>query len=197
MYRQTAPGPTFQILKEISRRMPDGAYVFTSNVDGHFQQVGFAPAHVVECHGSIHHLQCIDACMGDVWSADPFLPEIDEDSCLLLNEPPVCAWCNGIARPNILMFGDGEWIDHRTRAQLARLNAWRTKVDRLLVFEIGAGTAIPSVRIFGEDQGVPIIRINTVEAKNEAGRGVSLAIGGIEAMRGIASVLIERGFLER
>ena len=196
MYRQTEPGPTFQILKEISHQLPNGAYVFTSNVDGHFQKAGFDPERIVECHGSIHHLQCVDACLNDIWPADSLEPQIDEDACLLLNEPPICPWCKGLARPNILMFSDAGWIGDRTQAQFARLDAWRDKVERLLIIEIGAGTAVPSVRIFGENQDAPIIRINPLESRIAADRGVSLPMSGIEAMRGIASVLTARALLE-
>lgn len=197
MYRETEPGPTLRILMEVARRIPDGTHVFTSNVDGAFQKAGFEPSRVVECHGTIHRMQCLDGCLGDVWSADAWLPEVDEATCALKNDVPTCPHCGGVARPNILMFGDGAWIDHSMRVQHARLQGWRNKVDRLLVIEIGAGTAIPTVRIFGESQEAPIVRINPVDAKAEAGRGVSLSMSGIEAMRGIASTLIERGFLDR
>ena len=33
-------------------------FVFTSNVDGHFQKAGFDKEKVLECHGSINHYQC-------------------------------------------------------------------------------------------------------------------------------------------
>lgn len=196
MYRETEPGPAFHILKEIARRMPDGAHVFTSNVDGQFQKAGFGADRVTECHGTIHHLQCMNGCMNDIWSARDFMPEIDEDRCALANEPPRCQWCQSLARPNILMFGDYGWIDDRMREQRARLNVWRGKVERLLVIEIGAGTAIPSVRIFGENQDAPLIRINPTEAKTSADRGVSLPMSGSEAMRGIAAALLDLGFLD-
>src|SRR4029079_121117 len=57
LYRQTTPHPGFAILKRWAAKMPAGAFVFTSNVDGHFQKAGFADDHILECHGSIHHLQ--------------------------------------------------------------------------------------------------------------------------------------------
>ena len=197
MYRETEPGPTLRILMEIARRIPDGSHVFTSNVDGAFQRAGFEPARVAECHGTIHRMQCLDGCLGDVWPADAWLPEVDEATCSLMNDVPTCPHCGGVARPNILMFGDSAWIDHNMRVQHARLQGWRNKVDRLLVIEIGAGTAIPTVRIFGESQDSPIVRINADDAKTEVGRGVSLQMTGLEAMRGIASALLERGFLDR
>jgi hypothetical protein len=66
-----------------AKRLPHGAFVFTSNVDGQFQKAGFAEDRVSECHGSIHHLQCLDGCHDGIWPADDFDPELDEEQCLL------------------------------------------------------------------------------------------------------------------
>jgi len=62
LYRRTVPHEGFQILRRIGERLPQGAFVFTSNVDGQFQKAGFPEARIDECHGSIHHLQCMDGC---------------------------------------------------------------------------------------------------------------------------------------
>jgi len=62
LYRKTVPHPGFELLKKWGQRMPHGLSVFTSNVDGHLQLSGFDPVHVHECHGSIHHLQCLQPC---------------------------------------------------------------------------------------------------------------------------------------
>jgi NAD-dependent SIR2 family protein deacetylase len=182
------------MLLDIARHLPDGAFVFTSNVDGQFQKAGFDARRIVECHGSIHHLQCMNACDGRIWSADGFQPEIDVDACELTNALPSCPGCGGLARPNILMFGDWDWIERRAQAQQTRLAAWQRRVDRLLVIEIGAGTAVPSVRLFGEHLGVPIIRINLREAGTAHEPGVSLPLTATEAMLGITRALREAGF---
>ncbi len=129
MYRETEPGPTLTILMEVARRIPDGTYVFTSNVDGAFQKAGFEPARVVECHGTIHRMQCLEGCLDDIWSADYWLPEVDDDTCMLMNDVPTCPHCGGVARPNILMFGDSAWIDHSMRAQHARLQGGVIKLS--------------------------------------------------------------------
>ncbi|ATE59898.1 SIR2 family NAD-dependent protein deacylase [Thauera sinica] len=197
LYRKTEPGPAFAILGEIGRRLRNGAFIFTSNVDGQFQKAGFDAGRIVECHGSIHHLQCMVGCRGDIWPADGFLPDVDAYTCKLVNALPHCPWCRGLARPNVLMFGDAGWIDDRTRLQQARLGDWQRRVDRLLVIEIGAGTAIPSVRLFGEGRDAPMIRINPAESATSADRGVSLPLTGTQAMRGIADALLDAGFLER
>jgi len=190
LYRDTVPHKGFQILREFARYMEHGVFIFTSNVDGQFQKAGFGPGEVVECHGSIHRLQCLSGCTADVWSANDFQPEVDTNRCRLLNAPPRCPSCGGVARPNILMFGDLEWLDQRYRQQATRLNAWLGAVQKLLIIEIGAGTSIPSVRHFGEFQEGFLVRINPREAQLPGGRrGVSLAMGGLEALRMIQASL--------
>lgn len=184
LYRKTQPHEGFSILRDLSRHMEHGAFVFTSNVDGQFQKAGFSSSQIAECHGSIHHLQCLDGCMADIWPADSFVPHVVEARCRLVNEPPLCPWCGEIARPNILMFGDGDWIEHRSRMQETNLQQWLGRVKRLVILEIGAGTAIPSVRHFGEFQEGFMIRINPREPDLPANRrGASLAMTALEALR--------------
>lgn len=101
LYRQTRPHAGFALLDTWGRRMRHGWAVFTSNVDGHFQQSGAAPAALLECHGSIHQLQCLDDCRGATWPADGFVPEVDAAHCRLLGAPPRCPHCGALARPNI------------------------------------------------------------------------------------------------
>lgn len=187
LYRRTRPHAGFQILRALGQAMPHGAFVFTSNVDGQFQQAGFGDAQVAECHGSIHHLQCTRPCCAAIWRADGFAPEVDAPRCRLLGEPPRCPHCGALARPNILMFDDGAWLDERTGAQFQRLAAWRAGVSRLAVIELGAGTRIPSVRRFAESQGAPVIRVNPMEAAVR--HGLALEQGALEALQSIAAIL--------
>jgi NAD-dependent SIR2 family protein deacetylase len=150
LYRHTVPHDGFGILLEIGDAKPGGYFVFTSNVDGQFEKAGFHPNRIVECHGSIHYLQCLEPCSDEIWPADGVLPEIDESECRMTSPLPRCERCGAIARPNILMFGDGGWNGARSTKQEARYKAWRRTVKKPVVIELGAGTAIPSVRLFGE-----------------------------------------------
>jgi NAD-dependent SIR2 family protein deacetylase len=187
LYRRTAPHAGFGLLLDMAKQMPQGIYAFTSNVDGHFQKARFAPDRVCEIHGSIHHLQCTTGCSQHIWPAEDFHPEIDDANCRQLGELPCCPHCGGIARPNILMFGDWGWVDRRTTLQYQRLQQWLATVDRLVCIEIGAGTNIPTVRHFSEDCGARLIRINPGEPELPA--GIGLAMGGLD---GIA--LLHRAF---
>ncbi|MDP2786577.1 MAG: hypothetical protein Q8O79_00655 [Pseudomonadota bacterium] len=70
------------------------------------------------------------------------------------------------------------------------MNGWLAAVRRLVILEIGAGTAIPSVRHFGEFQDGFLIRINPTEAGLPDGRlGISLAMGGLQGLTRIKDAL--------
>lgn len=192
LYRATVPHAGFEILRRIGARLPEGSFVFTSNVDGQFQKAGFDAQCIEECHGSIHYLQCLDACTSEIWPADDWHPVVDEENCLLISQFPECPNCRGIARPNILMFGDWGWVDRRNAMQGQRLNAWLNSVQRLLVIEVGAGTNIPTVRMTSESVRGRLIRINPTEPELASAAGVSIASGGLEALCGIAAAMGDR-----
>ncbi len=187
LYRATVPHEGFQILKRIGERLPEKYFVFTSNVDGHFSKAGFDAARINECHGSIHHLQCIARCSSAIWPADAYSPQVDELECLLTSDFPLCPKCQAMARPNILMFGDWGWNEARAEEQDARMRNWLRRVERLLVIEVGAGSSIPTVRLTGEAMPGQMIRINPTEPELGRAKGVSLRCGGLEGLRRIAA----------
>jgi len=175
LYRRTVPHTGYDILRRWASEKEHGAFVFTSNVDGHFQKAGFPENSILECHGSIHFLQCSRACSYDVWSADEFQPEVDEKQCFLTSPLPDCPKCGSVARPNILMFDDWDWIETRTNRQRMRFEAWLLSVERLVVVELGAGRAIPTVRNMSERNGQRVIRINTDEYTIDLRKGIGLS----------------------
>lgn len=185
LYRKTVPHPGFAMLLEMAAALPYGARIFTSNVDGQFQKAGFAREHVTECHGAIHILQCLDQCGEPLWSADGFMPEVDEARCELVSALPCCPSCGGMARPNILMFGDWAWDETHTSYQESRLKAWLAKLKQPTVIELGAGTAIPTVRLFGAELDCPMIRINPSDATVGLARNIAIPTGALEGITGI------------
>lgn len=196
LYRRTEPHPGFAVLREMGERMPHGAAVFTSNVDGQFQRAGFDVSRIAECHGSIHRLQCATPCADAVWPADELQPEVDEERCLLRSALPACPRCGHLARPNILMFGDPGWVSAPADAQLRRVGAWCEQVGRrLLAIELGAGTAIPSARRYGETRAATLIRINPREPAVVRPRDVGLPLAAAAALSALRQRLLDRGFL--
>lgn len=191
LYRHTLPHDGFGLLRRMAAQMEQGAFVLTSNVDGQFQKAGFAEEQVCEVHGSIHHLQCMEPCHKLSWPADAFVPQVDEARCVLLNEPPWCPRCSEMARPNVLMFGDWSWVPARQQEQEQRLLRWLARCRSPLIIELGAGTAIPTLRRFAERLAAPLIRINphAAEAGVALARDVSIPLGALEGLRGIADAM--------
>jgi NAD-dependent SIR2 family protein deacetylase len=187
MYRDTAPHGGFAILARWGRSMPGGVRIFTSNVDGQFQRAGFADEHVAEVHGSIHHLQCLLPCGRDIWAAGAVDLEVDPASMRATGPLPRCPSCGRLARPNILMFGDRDWVPDRSRRTMDGVTAWRRELrgSRLVVVELGAGTAVPTVRRQAELASAAsgaLIRINPREPDVRHGRGIPIATGALAAL---------------
>nr|WP_312893007.1 Sir2 family NAD-dependent protein deacetylase [Paraburkholderia podalyriae] len=181
----------FDILLRRASLTKHGAFVFTSNVDGHFQKARFPPARVAECHGTIHQLQCVEACTDEVWSAADVNPVVNEKTCLLKNELPRCPRCGALARPNILMFGDWNWVDKYAERQELALAAWLESVEKPVVVELGAGRAIPTIRRFSERQRCPVIRINPRDYSISPAVGVGIAGGALETLQQLDNTLSE------
>lgn len=187
LYRETVPHAGHAILRRWGERLTHGAFVYTSNVDGQFQKAGFDALRVAECHGSLHALQCMNACTGRWWPADGLNPAVDAEACELRSPLPECPDCAGLARPNVLMFNDYDWVPDRTDAQLHRLKQWLRRVRRPVVVEVGAGTAVPTVRWFATSLNAPVIRINLRESAIAHGRGVGLACRALPALQALDS----------
>lgn len=185
LYRSTVPHRGFGVLMRWAATRP--TRVFTSNVDGQFQRAGFDDGAVTECHGSIHHLQCLVGCTDDIWPADDVEVRIDETSMRAVPPLPSCPHCGGLARPNILMFGDGDWLSARTAGQARAHADWLRshRGARVTVVEVGAGTAVPTVRRHAELAAAAtgaLIRVNPREPAVRHGHGVSLPLPAAEAL---------------
>jgi NAD-dependent SIR2 family protein deacetylase len=200
LYRAAVPHAGFGLLRSWGERMAQGVRVLTSNVDGQFQRAGFG--NVVEVHGSIHYFQCLEQCSEDVWPAGGFQINVEETTMRAASPLPHCRRCARIARPNILMFGDWSWVARRTSAQEDELAEWLHEVavegSRLAVVELGAGRAIPTVRMRAEHLAASIggrrgraaaslIRINPdpADAAVPGGAGVSLTATALAALTAI------------
>ena len=186
LYSSTKPHEGFAILRRWAESKPAGHFVFTSNVDGHFQRAGFSHERIVECHGSINYLQCSNNCTNAVWPAADLSIDIDEETIRATSSLPPCKNCDSIARPNILMFGDWDWIPDRTHFQERRYVDWMNSVDdqQLAIIEFGSGLGVPTVRHECESHRGTLIRINPRESQVPTG-GIPLAIGALAAIKRI------------
>jgi NAD-dependent SIR2 family protein deacetylase len=194
LYRDTVPHEGFHLLRKWIARNDADYFVVTSNVDGQFQKAGYDDGRILEVHGSIHHLQCLTPCRHAIWNNDEVI-RIDATSMRASHPLPRCPHCGAVSRPNILMFGDWSWLPDRTRVQehgferFLGANANR----RIAVLEMGAGTAIPTIRATSERIGwncehATVIRINPREPEIQPPH-ISLVCGALEGLRVIDSLL--------
>lgn len=189
-YRATVPHAGFAVLRRWTQRLP--SRVFTSNVDGQFQRAGLTD--VAECHGSVHHLQCMVDCGQPVWSADGIDIDVDETTMRAASPLPSCPSCGALARPNILMFADVEWLPDRSANQMRAHRAWLREhwSEGIAVVEIGAGTTIPTVRREAELASAAtgaLVRINPRDPDVRHARGVGLASPAAATLRALDELL--------
>jgi NAD-dependent SIR2 family protein deacetylase len=191
LYRETVPHEGFALLRRWIDRLGLAPFVVTSNVDGQFQKAGFSDGAIYEIHGSIHHLQCLRPCSDRIW---PNREEVPVDlAAMRATRIPTCPACGSVARPNILMFGDGDWIPDRSHDQQRRFRAFVEELDgdRTVVIELGAGTAIPSIRLTSEELGrlgALVVRINPREPQI-GGRHLAMATGALAGLSAIDRAL--------
>ena len=190
LYRATKPHEGFSILKRWGDSKLVRPFVFTSNVDGQFQKSGFEDGQIYECHGSIHYLQCSVDCHTDIWPVANTDIAVDMETCRAEGRLPRCPKCQQVARPNIFMFGDLDWIESRAEEQQQRFGAWRETMRglSLVIIEIGAGVAIPSVRNQSKRLNGTVIRINPRLCESGS-KVISLPMNGLDAIRAIDKYL--------
>ncbi len=193
LYRETTPHAGFGLLRRWARVMPAGYFVVTSNVDGQFQAAGFPQDRILELHGSVHRHQCVTPCTGEVWESTPLDLQIDMTALRADGVLPRCPQCGALARPNVLMFNDGTWIEGPTQAQQARFAEWLSGLEgrRLAVIECGAGDAIATIRRVGEEVAArfhaPLVRINP--DATPADDVVALPLSALQALTRIQEAL--------
>jgi NAD-dependent SIR2 family protein deacetylase len=209
LYRETKPHDGFRMLLEWGQAFAGGYFVVTSNVDGQFQFADFDRTRIVERHGNIHRHQCTRPCGHAVWYYEDDgwprerRPDLQVDLATMRAQGrlPRCPECGAVARPNVLMFVDAEWVDAVTREQDGRYREWLASVrgTKLVVLELGAGTAIPTIRQLGEDlvaRGVAtLVRVNP-DATDAEEPIIPVRLGALEALRQI-DVLLPEPFRQR
>ncbi len=171
LYREITPHTGYKKLLQVGKNKKYGYFVFTSNVDGQFQKAGFDDNCIEECHGSIHHFQCTESCNNYIWDAKNENVNVDLEVFEAKGELPTCPHCGALARPNILMFGDWNWLPQRSNLQAERMQTWLSNIvdnnAKLAIVELGAGNSVPTVRITSERvasyKNANLIRINLRE----------------------------------
>lgn len=173
-YASSEPHIGYKIAKQWSEMdHVKHSFSFTSNIDGHWIRSGWNESSIYECHGSIHYMQCVEQCSEDIWETNDALQlEVDPKTDCAIGPLPKCRNCQKLARPNVLMFGDYGFVPNRSDEQMDNYNKFFKNLSedcRILIIELGAGTAVPTVRqesqaIFKDSKwAADFIRINPLK----------------------------------
>ena len=105
-----------------------------------------------------------------------------------------------LARPNVVMFGDWDFVGiHSTSTQVLRYQKFLKTLKEVdfAVIEIGAGTGIPTIRLISQSllrdfKGATLIRINPLEPEvpdDMLHRSICLKMKGLEALEAIDKLM--------
>jgi NAD-dependent SIR2 family protein deacetylase len=140
-------------------------------------------------------MQCLNSCTDEIWPTTDFvIPLVDESTLRVKGELPKCKHCSALARPNVLMFNDWRYLGIRQEQQRQRFHEWLeeaiTRQWKVVIIEIGAGKAVPTVRMTSEEvasslKGTQLIRINPTVGDDLVPNGhISLLrCGGLRALQ--------------
>jgi NAD-dependent SIR2 family protein deacetylase len=193
LYKKTVPHAAFEMLLNAGKLKKYGYFVYTSNVDGQFQKAGFDENRMLEIHGAIEYFQCQKPCSQEIWKAQNTKIQIDMQKFEAQNPLPNCPKCGGLSRPNILMFGDWHWLSNRSDNQHVLYDNWLEELKqakaRVVLIEMGAGKAVPSVRMQSSKLirylNATLVRINPRDYDLPDGNHFSFATGALEGIRQI------------
>ena len=164
---ENSPHEGYEIINHWIDNLLEEGFIHTTNTDGYHLRSGCQTDKILEVHGSMWRLQCLDACSYNFWEEVTVpLCTLDRESMKASNYP-TCITCQGIARPHILMFGDGEYAGHPEQESNFR-NFVQKEVD--LVFLVGSSGAVPTndyIALELKNRGAKTININPDPSTND------------------------------
>ena len=156
------------MIAEMERHF-ERVWTLTQNVDGFHRQAG--STNVIDIHGDMHDLYC---------TACGFRQSVHEFNELSL--PPECPQCEGIVRPDVVLFGEmlpGEKVV-RLHEELS------TGFD--IVFSVGTTSVFPYIAepvLDARRRGVPTVEINPGTSEVSHLVDEKLALGAAAALDAI------------
>lgn len=191
LYKNTNPHHGFDILKDWCKKKPKGYFIFTTNIDGHFQKSGFLTNNIVEIHGNINKVQCRNNCFKPSNLDLEYNFEINSNMLCFDNSMPKCKKCNQILRPNILLFDDWEFDQTEIIKLENNIDNWllKNRNFKTVLIEIGAGKNISTIRKYNENiikknLNSKLIRINPNDCDIPFGH-IALKMNAFEAIKAI------------
>ena len=144
--RACKPNAAHTILTSLEQRLPR-SLILTQNIDGLHRQAG--AERVVEIHGNLRELRCVRCDFRSVLRDFIGLPT-----------PPACPQCQGLLRPDIVMFGES--LPHAPFIKL------QSELERGfdLVVVIGTTAMFPYIArpvLVAKSEGISTVEINPTQ----------------------------------
>jgi len=177
------PHDGYYVLKNLLDSLEKDTYVMTSNVDGHFEKAGYDVEKIYTIHGDLKNIQCSSKCCRDIHPMPLFTKLLDS-----LDEAPHCQKCGSVMRPLVMMFNDPWFVTTNVDTQASSCLDWMSTKKNIVGIEIGAGLAVPSLRIYGEERTQTLIRINPHDFEIHRPQDIAIeasAIDGIDTLMNI------------
>lgn len=163
--QENEPHEGYRIINRWIEERMDG-FIHTTNTDGYHLRSGCPKNRVMEVHGSMWRLQCLEVCSHGFWdeTASP-LCSLDEET-MNAGDFPLCPNCKSVARPHILMFGDWEYVGHPKQEENFR-RFMMDPVDTVLL--VGSSGAVPTndyMALQLKQNGAQVINVNPDPSTN-------------------------------
>ncbi len=173
------PNRAHEIIARLQEQKPN-TWVMTQNIDGLHRAAG--TINLIEMHGYTFEMYCMQ-CRA-AYSFDEIFPELMQKPTL----PPICpqTGCNGIIRPNVVLFG--EYLPSEAYLKLQAL--LERGLD--LVISIGTSNSFPYIVAPVYTPGIPTVEINPLETAISETVSYRIPLGATEAMEGIWKAFVKR-----
>lgn len=161
---QNKPHAGYTVINKLIEKHFKKTFIHTTNTDGHHLISGTKPSSVCEVHGSMWRLQCmreVGCNYGVRENLEVPLCDLDKEK-MEAGRLPICPICGDLLRPNILMFGDWDYIENTYQKR-----NWYSFLEEVkvpdVVFLIGSSSTIAtndSIASRLKQNGSYIITIN-------------------------------------
>lgn len=183
-YSNMKPHDGYSTLRQMLEDLNKDVYVITSNVDGHFKKSGYDTEKIYEIHGNLEYIQCANRCSHDILSMPAFIGEFQTE-----DDIPKCSHCSSNMRPLVMMFNDPWFVMTLVEEQSQHCMKWMSEKTNIVGIELGAGLAVPSIRIYGEERTHTLIRINPHDFQVRRPQDISLQATAVEGINSLKQIL--------
>ncbi|PLX68088.1 MAG: iron dicitrate transport regulator FecR [Denitrovibrio sp.] len=192
--RENSPHYGYQVINDLIKNYFEHAFIHTTNTDGYHIISGLNPAKVMEVHGSMWRLQCMQGLnCRYIYKDNEEVPLCDLDyETMTATNMPYCPECGSLLRPHVLMFGDWEYIEHEDQYSNFQKFITNTGIPDV-IFLVGSSSQIPTNDYIAQklqDRGSTIVTINPdLSSTRVCKPDIFIQKGALEAFEEIEEII--------